>query len=194
MGAFMLGAIVWGARAASAVPFVSKAFGVAGGALKWGAIGSTAAVGVSSVAAALPGEGGEAAQDFVTDGVATLTSGVVKLGGSVVEGGAEAFTDTMKKTLVPAVQENALYAAVPLFAAGAALRGDWIGAGRTVAVLTAIIKMLEDFGVKLPGMELKSLTGEFNRATLDIQPADLLRDGPRPQIDVSPEMLHRPSM
>ncbi len=162
--------------------------------MKWGAIGSTAALGVSSVAAALPGEQGEAAQDFVTDGIATVTGGIVKAGGAVVEGGAEAFTDTMKKTLVPAAQENALYAAVPLFAAGAALKGDWLGAGRTVAVLTAIIKMLEDFGVKLPGVDLKSLSGDFNRSAVDLAKSEMLRDMPRPRFEATPEVLHSPSM
>lgn len=179
----MLGAVIWGARAAAAVPFVSKAFGAAAGVMKWGAIGSTAALGVSSVAAALPGDQGEAAQDFVTDGIATLTGGMVKVGGAVVEGGAEAFTDTLKKTLVPAAQDNALYAAVPLFAAGAALKGDWLGAGRTVAVLTAIIKMLEDFGVKLPGLELKTLSGAFNGAALDMAQGELTRSLPVPEIE-----------
>lgn len=190
----MLGAVIWGVRAASAVPFVSKAFSMAAGAVKWGAIGSTAALGVSSAATLLPGEGGEAAQDFVTDGIATVTGGIVKAGGAVVEGGAEAFTDTLKKTLVPAAQENALYAAVPVFAAGAALRGDWLGAGRTVAVLTAIIKMLEDFGVKLPGMELKTLSGAFNGAALDIAQGELVRGLPRPEIEATAKLSQAPAM
>jgi hypothetical protein len=112
--------------------------------------------------------------DAVTDLTAKAAGLGVGLSGAVVEGGAEAFKKILDETVAPAAKENGLYALVPLVAGMKLLGGGgWMEAGKVMALLSAVIHIAEEYGLKLPGVDMKGLSGSFNRAMVGISEKDL---------------------
>ncbi|WP_192937315.1 hypothetical protein, partial [Sinorhizobium meliloti] len=145
--------------------------------------GSAAVAGVD----AIDGEKDTAA-DLIKNSVAGVAGFAADTGGAVIDGGAEVFKRTMDETVVPAAKENGLYAAVPVIAALKLLGGGgFLDAAKVIGILTAVIKIAEEYGFKLPGIDMKGMAGEFNRAAVDINNAEWTKALPRPALDAKPE-------
>lgn len=203
-GAWGAGATVAGAATAAPVVAAATGSGFVPGVLsalflnaRGGvSVVKTLGMGAGAVAGvdALDGENDTAA-NLLKDGISGGVGLVAKTGGAVVEGGADAFTDIMDKTVVPAAKENGLYAVVPAIAALKLLGGGgFLDAAKVIGVLTAIIKIAENYGFKLPGVDLPGLSGQFNRAAVDITNDEWTRNLPRSAIEAKPEALAAPSM
>lgn len=147
--------------------------------------------------------GAGAVADAVTDGASTekllkpVGEGIGGLAGNVagglVDAGLGAVGSTVKGVLNgtglgAAMGNNGLWAAIPAIAGLQLFNGvNPMRIAVMAAILTFAIKLAEDHGIKLPGIKLDGLTGDFNRAVLDVKREELAPKAPALDAKPAPE-------